>query len=195
MKAILNKKEKNVFEKEIKKIMRHINFIAIRLTRKYSNIDKTNYSYDDCKQIIMMRLMKAFKRYDSNKSSVSTYFINCAKLESLRLNREIQNKCKKFYNNEISIHEKIFDSSKEEHVEFITILSDSKENVEENIVDKVTLDEVGKVFSGDIKDIFIMLRQGCNLEYIAEQMETSKQNVCNIIRRKIKPVLSSGLYN
>jgi len=171
---------------------KNINYYASCASRN------SGIEYDDARQEILLRMFKASKKYDETKSRENTFFITVIKRESqrlIKLNLEKKRKEEKLFVDDES-RCTIFTVINNGHSQS-NMLIDKTVNLkvffEEKVMNGCILDEVEKQLNAPYDHIFQLFRKGYDLKSISEELNWSKQRICNGFREKIKPKIIKNL--
>lgn len=170
-----------------------VNILSKNINYYASSVSKNSgMEFEDAKQEILLRMFKASKKYDEKICKVNTYFITVIKRECMRLIKKNIERLRKeerlFINDEAkcAIFTVIYNGQHPQQ-KLIDRTINLKVFIEDKVLTKNLLDDVEKGLEKPYLFILQMLRKGYNLESISENMEWSKQRICNSFRNKIKP--------
>jgi len=171
------------FEKAIHNIEKNISYYCFKVARE------TNENVNDIRQELLLRLWIANQKYDDKKSKMNTYLIVVLKQHVLKMIKDGKNEKKKFIKGMLYLHKKYRKNPDTDKIrELLDIIPDKKVKFVEQIEANSLFDIVENKLNEDAKAIFRLMRSnGYNLDDLSEMMRMSKQNICNIIRREIRP--------
>jgi len=154
------------------------------------------YSKDDVSQEITYRVWRAFEKYDSEKGSIKTYFITVIKRQVLKMissYKTLKSKKEKSQKYLYDVCKKSGAHSCDGNF-YINIIHDP--NVYLDFEKRKELNNIFDFIKEKLKKgkenayvIFSLLRLNYPLDDISKELKMSKQNICNIVRREIRPLL------
>jgi len=164
----------------------------------FSNYVSKNsiYEHDDVKQELLLQMFKAKDKYNSEISCEKTFFVNVLKMHSKRLLRNMYLQKNKMFNNIIYLHS----NEKNEDRNCFCLYSIPEYRKAYDFIDKVELnlllDVIEKELIGNALEIFKLMRYTeYDLGEISYYLKLSKENICNIVRRKIRPIAKKYVNN
>jgi len=177
------------FDDIINSIKKNVEYYSYYVSRN------SKIEYHDAKQEILLRLFISKDKYNEKLSCKKTYFITVAKKEAMHILKNSRNNKNSFYNDTISYNEYTFDENNNKR-EKLYFIKETREIYD--YVNRVELsdifDRIENLLDKNAKKIFELMRQNnFDLDDIAKFLNTTKQNICNIVRRKIRPILKKML--
>lgn len=174
-----------IFNQAIQKLEKNIDYYSYWLS------NNSPYEFDDAKQELLIRIWKASSKYNSSISQVNTYFMNVIKNQAYRMlrNNKLQRNIMQLKTTSIYA---ILPNSEDNNkiVQVIDLVADKREKYDsiKKIEMNSLFDNIEKKLNGDANKIFYIMRnESLDLQTISKKLKMSKQNICNIIRRKIRP--------
>lgn len=198
-KPLTEKDERECFERlkngdktAEEKIVKHNLRLVAHIVKKYVN---TKFEQDELISVGSIGLLKAVKSYDISKGhNFSTYASRCIQNEILMLLRSQKNLV-----NEISLEDKIRTDKDGNEVSLIDILEDNKENISENIENKLFAEKVTEIINKTLCErdkIIIFKRYGLNgykqktQNEIAKELGISRSYISRIEKKSLKDLKS-----
>ena len=149
---------------------------------------KTNLEKEDIRQELLLRCLEVQDQYDSSRGQETTFFITVMKNQAKAIIRE--NCKKKRLLRVIKIEElNYYDAGLCTVQNWNNSIIYSDINFENRTITIQILEKVKEKLGGRPKLILEELMKNSRVKDISEKLGTSHNNVSNIIRRKIRPLV------
>jgi len=164
-----------------KMMRRNLSYYSAMVARR-SSMDR-----DDARQVLSIRLWKAGGRYEQRgNASGERFYLQCIRTEADRLLRDERNAKQRFRRDAVSLDAPV--NVDGEEADLLSVIPDPLDSIER--VDNLDfLDSLLRRLNGRARDVLrVMMENGGSLSDAARRFGTSKQNICNVIRRRVRPM-------
>ena len=146
----------------------------------YGRLGASKYiERDDYKQEIYLYLLEQLPRYNTEKSSLSTYLYLCIKQKSLNLIKAYRSKKESSYRNSLALNS-VQEGSKGGVYEIMDTVPDELIDIENEVINNMSTGEILKLFKDDrLKNIVLLLMEGYNKREVCKILKIGYTNLFN----------------
>ena len=151
-----------------------------------------NVSLDEYYDVLAEALCRAVSRYDSSKGKLSTLVFKM--MDYMLINEYKKRYNKKSIPAECIVYYESNRESEDTNIDYSNLISGVNNNMEEDIVFKLSILPIVKHLPQREKKVYDCLMSGMSYSEIATKMKTTKSTVANIIRRSLRPKFQNELF-